>query len=597
MRGALLLVSWIVAAAVCAAVAPLPARAADGVRYEVVILGAPTDEIDALLQASSRLISAKDAPPATRAALDRRISDDVATFRAVFRSEGYYGAEILASVDPGEGDALDVAVAIAPGPLYLFAGLDIVYRGAPADGLPGTGEELGLDLGMTARAAPLAAVEETLLRQLEESGYPRPDVAEKRWVVDHDRTVLSGRFVVDLGDGAARFGPLRITGLDRVKEGYVRALLAWRTGAPYDIRTVEAARRTLSETGLFDVVVVEPDEEADGRPGTLPMVARLEEHARRSISAGASFATDEGMSAEVGWRHRNLFGSGESLRLGAFASASRQEATAVLARPNVIRKGQTVELSTRVGNEESDAFDEIVAEQSLSLSWPVGEKLRLSAGPTLAFSRIEERTEANNFALLGFFVSATYDDTDDPLDPTRGFKLGWRVHPNASFVGTEVGFISSDVTASVYRAVIGEDRVVLAARGRIGTTAGAATEDIPASYRFYSGGGGSVRGFGFREVGPLRPNNDPLGGRSVVEAGLEARIRVFGDVGLVPFLDLGQVFDSSIPNAEGGILYAAGLGLRYYTPIGPVRLDVARPLNPREVDDEYQLYISIGQAF
>ena len=159
-------------------------------------------------------------------------------------------------------------------------------------------------------------------------------------------------------------------------------------------------------------------------------------------------------------------------------------------------------------------------------------------------------------------------------------------------------FLSSLAGGSAYYAIDSEARFILAGRGRVGSIVGESTEDVPANKRFYAGGGGSVRGYEFQSVGPLDNDDDPLGGRSLIAVGAELRTRITDSIGLVPFVDGGTVYDSSYPDFDETFRWAAGLGLRYFTGFGPIRLDVAVPLNKRDdIDDDFEIYISFGQAF
>ncbi|HSR71931.1 MAG TPA: BamA/TamA family outer membrane protein, partial [Kiloniellales bacterium] len=198
----------------------------------------------------------------------------------------------------------------------------------------------------------------------------------------------------------------------------------------------------------------------------------------------------------------------------------------------------------------------------------------------------------------GLPLTATRDDRDDLLDPTRGTRLSLTLTPYGGVGDQSLAFLRSTLGGTAYYAIDEGRRFVVAGRARLGSILGDDTEEIPANKRFYAGGGGSIRGYEFQKVGPLDENNEPLGGRSLVELGVELRIRVTEEIGIVPFLDGGTVFDSPYPDFEEDLRWATGLGLRYFTAIGPLRLDVAVPLDKREgIDDDYQFYISLGQAF
>ena len=247
--------------------------------------------------------------------------------------------------------------------------------------------------------------------------------------------------------------------------------------------------------------------------------------------------------------------------------------------------------------ETSDAFDELSLTTFAGIKRKILEHGTITTGPAFIISQVKQDRETNEYYLLGLSNTFAYDLRNDVLNPTKGIYGTLSLSPYFSVAGTETQFVVSDGSLAGYLPVVGEDRVVLAARGRLGSIFGDSRSSVPANMRFYAGGGGSVRGYGFRMVGPLDEHDDPIGGRSVVEIGAEVRIKVTDTIGVVPFVDGGQVFEDIYPSFDEAPLWAAGLGLRYYTAVGPLRLDFAFPLNPRSVDDSFQFYVSIGQAF
>ncbi|MEM9736106.1 MAG: BamA/TamA family outer membrane protein, partial [Pseudomonadota bacterium] len=184
------------------------------------------------------------------------------------------------------------------------------------------------------------------------------------------------------------------------------------------------------------------------------------------------------------------------------------------------------------------------------------------------------------------------------LNPTEGARFRAEVTPFIGAFDSEfAGFLTLDTTGSAYFDLTDEGDYVLAGRARLGTILSDDLDTVPQTRRLYSGGGGSVRGYAQRFIGPLDVNDDPTGGRSVIELGGELRARLFGDLGGVIFVEAGQVDEEIFPAFSDGIQVAAGLGIRYFSPAGPIRVDVGFPVNGRDADDFFQLYISIGQAF
>jgi translocation and assembly module TamA len=220
--------------------------------------------------------------------------------------------------------------------------------------------------------------------------------------------------------------------------------------------------------------------------------------------------------------------------------------------------------------------------------WRVGTEL-IASDERDAFSGGSRRT----FLIAAVPLSLTYDGSDDLLNPTSGFRLGGRLSPELSFQNRTFGYSRVQLDGSIYQPV--GDRIVFAARARFGTILGSTVDQIAPSRRFYAGGGASVRGYGYQAIGPRDADNDPIGGKSLAEFSLESRVR-FGNFGVVPFIDAGNISTSFLPRFRD-LRIGAGLGVRYYSSFGPIRVDVGTPLNPQKGDPRIAVYVSLGQAF
>jgi len=576
--------------------APREPEAARGVAYTTRLTGIEDDALRSLLTASMQLLVLQDRPPPSLAALRRRAEDDRERLQKALRSEGFYDAAVDISVDQ-DATPVIVTVSIETGPVYLLADYVMRYVGEapPADAQPDLAT-LGLHIGMPARAPAIVAAESALTARLAAGGYPFATVAKRRSVVDHDMTTMSVTVEVDSGP-AASFGETRFEGVETVEEDYLRAVLEWQKGTRYDPQKVEETRAALAETGLFASVRIASAKEV-GPDGRLPMIVRVTERSPRTIGFGASYSSSEGPRGSAFWEHRNLLSRNEDLRVDLAASQLEQSLKGAFRKPEFLRRKHTLIIDGQVANRTTSAFDEHNASTGLAVERPWGKFLRLRAGPTLEYSWVKDEAGERAFELLGFAFGATRDDTDDLLNPTRGSRQDVSLTPYQVFGDDSFPFVKASIGSSAYYAIDPDARFVLAGRGRFGTLLGADTQQVPAGKRFYAGGGGSIRGYEFQSVGPLDNENDPLGGRSLLEVSAELRIRVTETIGVVPFIDGGTAFDSALPDFGETLRWAGGLGLRYFTAIGPVRLDVAVPINKREnVDDDFQFYVSLGQAF
>ena len=563
--------------------------------YEVSIGGDFGEELGALLRETSQLEAQAERPPLTAAALATRVEGDVKRLRAALRSQGYYDSTVESEIDI-DARPVQVRIEVAPGPLYSLESYDIVYDGQTPDGdAQAAAREAGVAAGGPAEAEPLKQAEKRILRRLRNNGYPFAAIAGTSYVVDHATQSMRAEVTVSAGP-AASFGPLAIEGLKDVREDHARRVANWRPGAPYDARRLETLRQDLSGTGLFESVVIDKAESVspDGR---LPITVTVIERPHRSFGGGIAYSTDRGFNVNAFWEHRNLFNRAENLRIAGEVGLNHQQASADFRKPYFLHRDQSLLLDAAVVRQQDEAFDELSSSFYGGVERTFGEHWRVSAGASLELIRITEDGMTRDYGLVGVPVSFGYDSRDDPLDPTEGFTFTATTTPYFGVSGDAEKFWVNEIDGSAYLALDSDDAFVLAARARLGSIVGSARRELPASKRFFSGGGGSVRGYEFRTVGPLDSNNDPIGGRSVVEAGLELRVRLTEDIGVVPFIEGGQVSTEPYPDIGGEMLWAAGLGVRYYTGFGPLRFDVAFPINGRPSDDTFQFYVSIGQAF
>jgi translocation and assembly module TamA len=621
-----------------------------GVAYEVTIQGLAEGEADleTLLRDSSRLIGLQDDLPASPAGVRRRARSDVERFEQALRSEGFYDAAVSFEITqpetagpagetdtqpdaaaredgpapqdggapddaPGPGapgaagpaavaEPLQVTFTVDTGTVYLLSRVEVAYQPPiPTDrpGIPRTAEAIGLELGMRARAPEIQRAERRLLTALENHGYPDASVAERQAVIDRSATTMRVDWRIDPGP-FTRFGEMETSGLENVEAKYVRTFRTWEPGEPYDQRKIAELRGELLETGLFEAIQV--DREAAGTDGArTPVQLTFEERAHRSIGFGARYSTSIGPSGTAFWEHRNYLGQDEDLRLELDLGLIEQRFTVTGRKPRWNRDDQDLLANFEIRHKDSDSFEESAVETGAGVERTFSDLWTGRLGGSVEALQVTDNQGTREFLLFGVPSALTRDSRDDPLDPTEGSRLSLEATPYINTINEVQPFAKASLGGSTYYAFDAGNRFVLAGRARLGTLFGAETEEVPASKRFYAGGGGSIRGFPFEEVGPLDDDGDPLGGRSLIELGLELRIKVTESIGVVPFVDAGQVYDSVYPDfsSEEPLRYGAGLGLRYYTAIGPVRLDVAVPLNPRDDDGgtDFEIYISLGQAF
>ncbi len=568
----------------------------DAIAYETEIVGGETEGLSDTLRQSAQLITLADSPPSSLAGLARRIKGDLNRLETVLRSEGFWDGTVTADVNR-DADPILVRLTVEPGPAYTFAAYRIHFVGDSPPPDPPPLEELGIVLGERARGAEIVTAGRLLLEHLRNHERPLATRTDRRIVVDHGSQSVEVDVYIDPGPAAA-FGTVSIEGLETVNESYVRQWITWEVGDPYDERITEAFRSDLLGTALFASVALDLSETVQP-DGTLPMTVRIVEAKHRSVGAAISYGTDRGPGGRLFWRHRNLLGNDEDFEIALGGDLLEQSAEISLVRPNWNRRDRRLFSRARVTNSDTDAFAGLQATATVGLAWPLAENWEASVALAAEYSDLTDNLGDQESWLVGVPSFVQYDGANDDLDPTEGARFRIQVTPTTGNSGKAITFVSTVFDSAAYYPFDEAHKYVLAGRLNVGMIFGEETLDIPANRRLYAGGGGSIRGFGFQKVGPLTPGtDDPIGGRSRIEVSTEMRVRVWGDIGVVAFVDGGQVFDSSVPDFSNAFRWAAGFGVRYHTPVGPLRFDLGFPINRRPgIDDIVQFYISLGQAF
>lgn len=588
----------LVAALSLAAAAP-PAFAEVAYKTKIELKGLDDSKLADALEAASQLVALKDKPPPSAAALRRRAEDDLPRLAEVMRAEGYWTPKLSYALDLARQPA-SVAVAIEPGPLFRLA--SVSFR-TPSGETPPLLDELGpgafgLEIGGPARSAPVAAAEEQIVEEYARNGRPLAKVVDRKAVIDIAKDTMMVTYTVEPGP-VARFGPLAIEGLDRVDRDFVARRVAWKEGVPYDSRLVGTTRRDLVKTGLFSAVRINHADAPDAE-GKVAMTLDLVEGAPRSIGAGVAYNTNLGVGAQVFWEHRNLFGSGERLRVTAGA-AQRQYGLALdFRKPDFIDRNQDFLADAGLLQQRTDAYNSRRAQIFVGIERPLLPSLTVDTGLDLERASVHPRQQGSlrdeNYTLFGLPLVLRHDTTDDLLDPTIGSRQTLALTPYHGIAGPSLDFLTSRLELRHYQRLDGTGRLILAGFGALGSIVGSSRDDLPSDKRLYAGGAGSVRGYAYQHAGPLDPAGVPLGGISSVELGAELRYRITDTLGFAPFVEGGNVYRTSLPD-RASLFWGAGIGLRYYTVVGPLRLDLATPFTHRPGDKPIEVYISIGQAF
>ncbi len=615
---------------------PVPlARAADLVSYRTTLRPTGDKALDAALKGSSSLVSLQKTRAVSPFALAGRARADVARLRTALESFGFYGGRIAITVaghpadDPALPDILSalpagtpapISVAIDKGPLFHLGQVTLTLP--PGEALSATDQaRFDLHPGQPAVASDVLAAQGRLQTALQEEGHAFATVqAPVAYLRPASRT-LDIVFTATEGP-RVDIGVITLAGLRQVNPDYVARRLLVHQGQLYQPSRIEAARQDLASTGVFSAVGVSAAQ-ALSPDGELPLTFDFTEAPRHTVALQAGYSTDLGGSAGVTWTHHNLFGNAERLELvalltglgGTSVNGLGYDVYADLLKPDFYHRDQSLDLRVEGLKQDLQAYNQTALLVRALLNRKLSQAWSVSGGVGAEQERIIQEGVARSYTLAFVPLTVSYDSTGlaNPLDsPTHGVRVSLDATPTESLgsgsndggsnnAGGDSFFAILQGTAATYLdlnriGLAAPGRSVIALRAVIGSVQGASTFELPPDQRLYAGGSGTVRGYKYQGVGPLFADGNPEGGTAVDAGTVEFRQRIGKSFGFAAFADAGQVSASSAPGT-GTLRVGAGVGGRYYTPIGPIRLDVAVPLNKPPGGDSFELYVGLGEAF
>jgi translocation and assembly module TamA len=596
------------------------AHAADPQPYRVSFASVGDNDMDATIKATSDLQSLRGTAPVSPFGLIARARSDLDRLKTVLESFGYYQGSISIRIngmlisDSGLGEKLrdlpkgtdaQVDVSFTLGPLYHLRRIDI-------DGeVPDAARKaLGLATGQPAVAAAVLAGGSRMLTALQEQSFPFAKVDAPIAYEDASEPVLDLRFHVETG-AKVNLGEIHIEGLKRVHESLLRKRLLLHTGDPYSPSAIERERRDLLALGVFSQISLKIGTEVDATGG-VPVTFNIRERLGHAIGLNAAYSSDLGGSGGITWTDRNLRGYADQLTVaasvinfgGGDTTGVGYDTSVKYLMPDVGRRDQSLQFSVGALKQSLVAYDQTARTAGAVLSRKLSPVWTVSAGVALTDEIVDQENTTHDYSLLALPLNVAFDSTHlaSPLqDPQRGLRAALSVAPTLSVGHPNATFVIFQLKVSTYFDLdhllpTAPGRTVLAARGLAGIAAGAAEDSLPPDQRFYAGGSATIRGYGYQKVGPLFPDGTPKGGNAITAGGLELRQRFGTNLGAALFVDAGQV-SASLEGVRGEFRVGYGVGLRYFTPIGPIRLDVALPTVRGPYDDPYEIYIGLGQAF
>ncbi len=549
-----------------------------------------------------------------RLAAQSRADEDL--LNRMLRVYGYYDALVfrsVGSIEPGQETADQrptVRFDIIPGSQYRFGAIDLGRLAEAGADYAMLREVFEIQPGDPLMSDKIVEERYDLDLAIGESGYPFARIEEPELLIDHDR--IEGDLTMPVTPGGKyRFGNVTTNMPDFMSADHLAGIARFEPGDIYQRSLELDFRRAILATGLVNSVTLTPVEAAppvEGEPGTVDIAVEMTPAKLRTIAGRVGYGSGEGFKVEGAWEHRNLFPPEGMLRVRGILGTAEQLAGVTFRKNNFGGRDKILTVDAYASTIDYGPYDARTVSlvgnyERLStilfqkpFSWGVGLEL-------VATGEREVDADGNLGPRQTYFIGAIplfaqVDTSDDLLDPRRGFRVSSRLSPEVSRTnGVESFYLRGEVQGAYYLPV--SDNIVLASRARFASIPGAPVSAIAPSRRLYAGGGGSVRGYAYKGIGPRNSLGDPTGGRSLTELSLEARIRtglLGGALGIVPFIDAGTVGEDATPGFDE-IKIGAGIGARYHTNFGPLRIDVGVPLNPGPNDSKFGVYVGLGQSF
>jgi translocation and assembly module TamA len=551
-----------------------------------------------LREAILRAVGEAKQPPASRLEARRRAQDAGEDAIAVLRSAGYYAYVVEPSV--GDGTPAQPIVQIFTGPQFTIAVPKVTWLGAPPPPpVQAAGETaLALKEGAPGRAADLLAAEGRVVAAVQKKGYADAQATSHEIIVDHDSSTVIPEFKVNSG------GEVHLDGIDLRTQGrtnpvWVRQLAPWTQGDVYDPDDVAELERRLLDAQVYESVTVALAPADQAIDGNRPVLVSLAERPRRLLELGAGYSTTEGAGLDGRSTWYNRLGRADTLTATFRLAQIERKLLGEISLPHWRKAQRTLHLSSGIYQQNTDAYDETGVNAEADITKRYSKTTYRTFGLSIDLTKTDEHVPVDRTRTLQTLTGLSlfaWDKSDDPLNPRHGFRLEGRLEPTFSTGDDTLIYLRAIGQASAYLPLGREANTVFAGRLKLGSVAGGSLAAIPSSRRLYAGGGGSVRGYAYQGVGPRLTDNTPQGGLGLFEASFEARQHIKGKWGAVAFIDVGAISDSETPDFSN-VNTGVGVGVRYDLGFGPIRADLAIPIDKRTGDSAYEIYLSIGQSF
>lgn len=564
----------IVPAALCAA----------PIDYKVHFLGVDDPDVLKTVRSASFLSTLKQKKPESINILRSRAESDIPDILKALHSHGYYDATAQVQIVEENGD-VDVFVMIQTGPVYTIESFEVA---CPHHFTP---EELGVKMGSPMLTLKVLNAVQKVLELLSECGFPGSKIIDQQFIADYKTKKIAIHLKVDSGP-EANFGSTTVTGAPHIKKELFENKIAWEEGTTYDTRLVDQTQKKLLDTGLFSSVIITHEQEKDGR---VPMKIESLETKHKNINIGASYQTFFGPGLTFGWENRNVSGRGRTLSLKGDVTAKNHTGTALFFVPDCGRVDQDFAAQAQVMQEAIVTYHEHSYSITSRIERRIDTRYRFAVGLKVERLLVSNSVSDGTFTLTETPLYFRYSSANNLLDPTRGATLEVVATPSMNFSHFDKFYLSTSVAYAFYKQA---NFFVFANMVTLHSIWSRNLDSVPVPKRVLGGTDELLRGYKFKTVSPLHHHHKPIGGRFGLFYTLEGRFRLSQTIGVVPFFDIGIVELTPFPKWDEKWYKSVGIGFRYFTFMGPIRFDVAFPLDRRKhIDSWYRLLVSIGQTF
>ena len=586
--------------------------------YDVSLALDPStpEEVGNAIEAASELVRGKDKPVGGSAGLISRAKGDYRRILAALYNSGRYAGRISIQLNGQEVSNIEtgnelperssVRIEVSPGPRYLLGRTSIINRAPETfdrhDQVE-TPEEAGFEAGRLARADVVKRAANLSIEAWRQQGYAKAALLSKSAIANHPSNQMHVTLQLESGPKTA-YGDLTVEGTEDMDPEFVAFMTGLQPGQEYDPDDIKKAYKRLDRLGVFSLRKVN-EAETVSSDGLLPLQLMVKERDRRRIGLGASLSSVDGAGIEAYWLHRNLFGKAERLRLDAkFSGIGASEDIdkydysigASFTKPGIYSPDTDLNANVYAKHEYNESYEESGFGGDINLVNYYSDDITLTGGAFTQVSRFNDSFGERDFVTVGLEGDVLYDGRDSKLDPTEGFYARFNAKPFYEWKFSNPG-ARFETEARAYHSFDQDSRSIIAGRIKLGSIFGEGIANSAPSFLFNAGGGSSVRGFDYKGIGVVNAMGVETAGKSLFESSIEFRQRLFGNFGAVAFVDAGTVGPDSFIDFSEELSVGAGVGVRYYTSLGPIRLDVAFPMNKTAGDSDFALYAGLGQAF